>query len=400
MLFKVVVIDTVIKGFNHVTINHGLLEMLLHKGATITLMCEARHAEIITDSLSLPVTTIPINVISPRIGFLNKLNDWRKKLSYEKHFFDSLTDHPVIEAADFVLFTTITPVNLYRNARIINKLAQRKKVLIGLHGELESLFKNELSQKERLFKYFYRLAFIRTSDVKYLLWSPFIQNNLIQRGYLQESQTLSARHPLLKISFDQMQKQLPQSNEPVIFSHLGVASPRKNTQLLFEIGNKMTQRNGLTSANYRLRNIGKVDHAMTQRINKFVEIMSTDNQALTQQEYFQYIRDTHYTLSFISGEEYVNRISGSILDTVQYFRPIIALRHPFIEDVFEQAGDIGYLCDSIEEMMDILCGIIEGNASYRDRYSKQVHNLHNYAQMFYCNQNSELLMESISKVGW
>ena len=43
--------------------------------------------------------------------------------------------------------------------------------------------------------------------------------------------------------------------------------------------------------------------------------------------------------------------SGALLDAITWLKPIIANRIPFVANLFERYGDIGYLCDDPDQMV-------------------------------------------------
>jgi|GEM_PF-3144987 len=393
---NIVVVDTVIKGYNHVTINKGLLEILCHAGNRLTLVSDEIHGQVICENLPCTVQKRPIKIIGPRGGIINKANDWYLKLKEEFHFFQSLPYQQAIQDADLVIFTTITPVNLFLHAGILNSLANSKKVVVGLHGEIEVLFKSRPTFREKLFRYFYKSALKKTPQVKFLLWSPFIEQNMLNAGYLKREQAFSAFHPLSEVRNEEVGLELPSHGKTFVFSHLGVASYRKNADKLFELSTIIDLKKS-PDHHISIRNIGKVEAKMQSKVNPLVNILSMNNEVLTQKRYAHEIGQTHYVLSFISGEEYVNRISGSILDAVQYYRPIIALRHSFIEDIFDKAGDIGFLCDSLESMSELILRIVNYDEQLISRYTSQVKNLKAYAAEHYYPNNSIKFIEGLKK---
>jgi hypothetical protein len=53
------------------------------------------------------------------------------------------------------------------------------------------------------------------------------------------------------------------------------------------------------------------------------------------------------------------KTTGIFLDTVQYLKPIIALKSNDLAHYFELFGELGILCDSVEEMEQVLVNIIQ-----------------------------------------
>jgi hypothetical protein len=65
--------------------------------------------------------------------------------------------------------------------------------------------------------------------------------------------------------------------------------------------------------------------------------------------------------------------SATFLDTLSYIAPGIFYRNDYVESYFERMGDIGYLCDSYEEMFAVVRGIMEKFPA--ERYAAQCKNI-------------------------
>jgi hypothetical protein len=65
--------------------------------------------------------------------------------------------------------------------------------------------------------------------------------------------------------------------------------------------------------------------------------------------------------------------SGSVLDALAAGKPLIALRNPQFEEMFQVMGDIGYLCDDMAGMKRLITSILRDPP--RDRYRQQSRNI-------------------------
>lgn len=65
--------------------------------------------------------------------------------------------------------------------------------------------------------------------------------------------------------------------------------------------------------------------------------------------------------------------SASFLDALSFVKPGLYIRNSYIEHYFRRLGDIGYLCDSFDEMRDLLCSIQHHFPS--DRYREQCYTI-------------------------
>jgi hypothetical protein len=88
-----------------------------------------------------------------------------------------------------------------------------------------------------------------------------------------------------------------------------------------------------------------------------------------------YSKKINYALFFHKRDNYRLSASGVFFDAISYLKPIIALRNPFFEYYFQIMGDIGYLCDSYEEMENLILKIVENKPN--ERYLKQQKNILN-----------------------
>jgi hypothetical protein len=61
-----------------------------------------------------------------------------------------------------------------------------------------------------------------------------------------------------------------------------------------------------------------------------------------------------YALFLYPQGSYRFSVSGAFLDAVSLLRPVVALKNPYFEHCFEKMGDIGYLCDTPEQLGELV----------------------------------------------
>jgi hypothetical protein len=91
---------------------------------------------------------------------------------------------------------------------------------------------------------------------------------------------------------------------------------------------------------------------------------------LPREEYTARLQRLHFVCLPYQGRYYSLSPSGVLLDALAWSKPVIALRTSLTEHMFERFGDIGYLCESKEQMQEVLCAVAAGLD--RDRYARQV----------------------------
>ena len=79
---------------------------------------------------------------------------------------------------------------------------------------------------------------------------------------------------------------------------------------------------------------------------------------LTQTEYARRAQGVTYAVSLTDPDVYRVGASTSFLDAISSVKPGIYLRNPYLEECFSKMGDIGYLCDSYEDVRDCIRSVM------------------------------------------
>ena len=90
---------------------------------------------------------------------------------------------------------------------------------------------------------------------------------------------------------------------------------------------------------------------------------------LSLDEYRRRASEVTYSVWTAWPEHYRLVASVSFVDAIAFGKPGIYLRNPFVEHYFETIGDIGYLCDSIDEVVATARSVLESFP--RERYERQ-----------------------------
>jgi hypothetical protein len=103
-------------------------------------------------------------------------------------------------------------------------------------------------------------------------------------------------------------------------------------------------------------------------------------QPLSPEEYRARAQGLTYVVLPLNPLHYRLVASSSFLDTLTFVKPTICLRSPYVEHYFQQLGDVGYLCDSYEEMVNTIMGILLEFPF--ERYDQQCRNILKARQIF------------------
>jgi hypothetical protein len=103
------------------------------------------------------------------------------------------------------------------------------------------------------------------------------------------------------------------------------------------------------------------------------DITGVSSQPLSSEEYDSRASSITYAVWAANPENYRLAASASFIDALSYLKPGIYLRSAYVEYYFNRLGDIGYLCDSYEEMEDIARSILMEFPF--ERYQRQCENI-------------------------
>lgn len=399
---KIIIIDNVISGNNHLVINSGIINMAhdLFKFNTIKkeiLFFGDRYhmsilANLINTSDACKVSFTPIKIIDPKVGKIKNTISWVGKLINDKKNIDEFFKIISFQKPKLIIVSNIMPVNMISFINNMNKRLNQN-ALIFLHGEVELLFSQKLSLKGKINKYFLEKSLKNIcGNTTFIVFGDTIKKRLIETFNINYKQIISINHPILKYERDTIA-----ISNCITFSHIGVANKRKNSGLIFKLANAFEDNIKKGICNFSI--IGRVNDIDFGSISGSVKVESKENQPIPNERYIELIANSNYSLIFLLDEEYVYRMSGSLLDSIQFQIPIIALKHVFIDELFEKGGDIGFLCNDFEEMQEIVNQIVLKNPIFMDRYHLQVLNLKRLAEKFYPEQAAAIINNEIDVCG-
>ncbi|WP_372774348.1 hypothetical protein [Mangrovibacterium sp.] len=264
-------------------------------------------------------------------------------------------------------YTTANPLALFF-IKLVNLLL-RKRVYVVLHGELEYLNKGNdksLKLQTRLLRQWYRLIFWKflTRNFSYILLGESIRSNLksLKPSNFPNSNFITIDHPY----FFKTGLQKSESFVPLNLGIVGHSAEVKGSHKIFELAELNDSE--ISNGKMKFKIIGHISNCILKYQNKLVETPSR-NDFLPRTEYEKEISSLHYILFFYPNSMYQYIASGAFFDAISFEKPIIALRNSFFEHYFNRYGEIGYLCDSLEEMSYYLSNI------NLERYNLQLQNI-------------------------
>ena len=350
-------------SFEHVSFNAALLVTvrLAYPEAALTFMGEADHVSRVQSEMyaylpanqHLPVEFVPIPL--PAHG----IPQWRRlfgESSWCKRLFKLANER----GAKLVVLCSIAPTGL-----IALKLSMKRptgfRVLAVPHATLNSLLERCRLLVNRPLTLASAFALPHHGRVRYVALGPSIAAKLHQYKPELASRFYTLDHPCLWSD-----AKSEQVEGRISFGYLG--SPRKGLERYVEMVSTIVDpgRRG------RFVQIGYVeDKELIAKYSGIVEGLSTT--PIPKDEYFKQLRALSYVVGTATPSQFQLRASGTFFDALAFTKPAIYLRNPYVEAYFEQMGDVGYLCDSMTEMAELIGTIIARFP--RERYEAQCANI-------------------------
>jgi hypothetical protein len=101
--------------------------------------------------------------------------------------------------------------------------------------------------------------------------------------------------------------------------------------------------------------------------------MPSPYKPLSTDDYEKYAKSVDYSIILYNPETYNIMHGASIMDSLEYCKPIIAIRSLLVELYFKEMDDIGYLCGNYDELIKTVLSIL--NEFPNERYKQQCNNI-------------------------
>jgi hypothetical protein len=172
-------------------------------------------------------------------------------------------------------------------------------------------------------------------------------------------------HPYL---FDDKTEQRPLNKKPVNFVFLGRTSIGKGFDKFCGIANKISHVYPAQDVTFTL--VGRPRWLPKEYSETGPVRIVSSAVRMTRDEMASHLRMASYlVIPYMTTVYGKMKTSGIFLDSVKYLKPIIALKSDDLVHYFQLFGELGILCESVEEMEQVLLDIIR-NPPLKD-YSEQ-----------------------------
>lgn len=269
--------------------------------------------------------------------------------------------------------------------KILNILLKRDLIII-LHGELEYALSPKVSYKFMSLPLKSALR-INSKLTKYIFLSPVVYKNFTSLYRSKINKPIVIDHPY---SFSQIPYAFHGSDIP-IFSSIGVASIRKNSNYIFLLRDKLKDQ--ISCNKLKLQHIGPFSAEMVNEDFTSLQVYGGKSM-LSKGDFDQFLAGITYALFFYGNDMYKLTASGSILDAISFKKPIIAIRNDYFAHYFNEFGNIGYLVNDLIEMSNIIECIIKDFPT--SEYKQQVENLARAQKAFSLNTVEKSIRQQLN----
>jgi hypothetical protein len=274
------------------------------------------------------------------------------------------------DRGDVILLCSITATGVVAVKTLQYAKRKRVPVLAIMHSVLRTVFdRHSLRPSTWIVNMRHAMALPHPAQLKYVTLGAQIHRNLIAKLPNAVSRFTSIEMPYLMHDLPAEQNGDPRRHGKTRFGFVGVGNAVKRFDIYARLADEVTKRVPQSSAEFTL--VGYLPGAEGKR--EPLAVTGMGSTPLTNDEYRRRAFELTYVVSTADPVHYQLLGSATFLDSLAFGKPGIFLRSPYLEHYFDLMGDIGYLCDSYDEMVDTVEAIARGFPT--ERYLEQCRNI-------------------------
>lgn len=376
------IIEFMKDNFEHLDCNAGILAQILSHAAQepIHIFCGDSHFKNLKQKLNnYQVNTSKL--IHHKIIPIGKIIRDYSHFIYQLKIIKNIVDFSIKNNESNILFLYTTPFSLYF-LKVFCTIYKSINIKTIIHSELEKIDLKEYllnTPKNKFQVFFYVLLFgIRNplklptpKNLKYVVYGKSIKKNLIK--ILPEIENSVIDIPLPTLYDNNI---APKSIDiPLKFGVIGQCSKAKNSSTISKLLKELTE---IKVKNFQIIFTGYItDKLLFKDLqdSQYVDPKHVSNSMVSDDERNKLLAQIDYALFTYKLNSYKYTASGALIDAINFEKPIIALSNDYVKSYFDIYGNIGYLCNSYEELKNKIITITKNFP--QEEYEVQVKNIQN-----------------------
>lgn len=343
-------IETQMQGNKHIIINSSMLYVLslAFPDEQFFISCDELHYSNI-------IAKRPIDgIIVEKLLFPYNVKEGLEKNIIRKIYREVVLMVKIFSLArkynpKLIFFSSVFPFTF----PIMNLLSKfyNRRIIVAMHGDLGVILLKKNYFTTKVFRTFVKwmLRYRNSRLICFLFYGETIRNNTIKKvAYFNPMNTIAIDHPY---EFHNKNENNHRIGRTLIFANIGTAILAKNSQNFFRVAFNL--RRYVIEKRALFMQIGAMSKEVMEYMNEYVSIAFPEsNGEFISPERFEYaISQCDFYLFFYEANTYYDLCpSGTLLDSIKTLTPVIAIRSSYFEYYFNKFGNIGYLCNNIDEL--------------------------------------------------
>ncbi len=382
------------QGDKHVHVNSGLLNIIVStfNNQDVVVFSDSKHKY---ELLKYVKCNKGLKFITFQYTGLKEL---RKSATIAKVIRESYLACKIFLAAkknksEVVIFASAFPFT----ALVLNFFSWlfNQRTIIAFHGDIGVLNLKRNKITTIIFKYVIKLFFrTRQDNLFALFYGKTIAEELFRAFPSFNSRNIiTIDHPYnydSKLVIDDSGK-----DNSIVIANIGTGLMNKNSHLLYQLAE--VQKHNIDGNKVKFIQVGNVSEDVMSFSNEYVDILNS-NEFIPFDVFERNLMKADYFIYFFKKSSYYDFCpSGTFFDAIKYRKPIISLRNPFFEYYFNELGNIGYLCNTVEEMNELINQIL---LQSDDLYNEQVLALTEAVEKLSIQNIQRSFHEQFSTLSW
>lgn len=362
-------------GYDHFLFNTGYFSVLknIYPNEKVEFYCEKTHFEYIKAHIdNHKLEYKPVYVLPPKKTSILYLFFWLYKNLQDISILYKILKSSSKQSGKLIFFATM-PVRSMLYLVFMHKfLFPNTKILLTLHGEIESMFVRNKNLTQNIHTYIFRkIIFYKNDNFRIFLPNDYIKSNIQKSLKIIDNKLLSVWNFLRHTN---KQKSI---NNKIILGHIGATAKRKNSSQFFQLANRLFEFNPNLKSKVLFFVAGKYSKEFNYVFKPENVELADQIKILSLKHFDSNIESLDYSVIFFKDDEYIYRESATVLESLKFYKPIIGISHPYFEFLESQYGKIGIFEPTEEKLIQRLSETFndKNNLEYTE-FIKNISNLH------------------------